>query len=83
MPALPSVDIEVLLPKERNDHSPVCKLPARQSLQGLLSGSRLIVLDVDLAHAVGLSAAATGTRDLNVLNFAVFVALLLDVFFDF
>lgn len=54
---LPSIDIEILLPKVRAHDRPVCELPAGQGGHGLLRRLWLLILDVDLADAVVLAVA--------------------------
>ena len=81
-PFSPSTDIKILLPKERNHHRAVRKLPSRKCCQRLLRGLWLLILDVDLSDAVALSAAAGGPRHLDVEEGAVFQALFFDILED-
>ena len=66
----------------RHDRA-IGELPARERLQRLASGLWGVVLDEDLADAVGLPAAAAGTGNLDFENRAVFFAFLFDVLDDF
>ena len=79
----PSINIEILLPKERNYHRAICELPSRQGRKRLLRGVGLLVLDVDLADAVALSAAAGWAWHFDIEEGAIFRALFFDVFEDF
>ena len=71
------------LSKIRSNHRPIRKLPARQRLQRLARRICIIVLDEDLANAVGLPAAAAGAGDFHFEDLAVFLAFFFDVFADF
>jgi hypothetical protein len=71
------------LGEECDDDSTISKLSASQRTQGL--GSRLVVviLDVDFANTVGLSAAPRRARYLHLLYGTVLAALFLDILDDF
>lgn len=59
------------------------ELPASKRLQGLFGRGSILILEVDLAHSGGLSAATRRAWDLQGKNFAILGAFLHDVFNDF
>ena len=67
----------------RRHNSPILEFPSRQRLQRLPRSLHAVILDENLAHTVGLPAAAAGAGDLHLEHFAVFLAFFLDVFADF
>ena len=71
------------LGKIRRDNRAIRKLPPSQRLQRLARRIRIVVLDEDLADAVGLPAAAAGAGHLHLEHGAILFALFLDVFADF
>ena len=71
------------LGKIGSNHRPVRKFPSRQRLQRLPCRLWSVVLDENLAHAVGLPTAAARAGDLHLEDCAVFLAFFFDVFADF
>lgn len=64
-------------------HCPGIELPPRERLQRFLCGICVFVLDEDLADTGGLPATSAGARDFDFEDGAVFLALLLDIDYDF
>jgi hypothetical protein len=71
------------LAKEGNDHCTVGELSTSQSTEGLRGRLVIVVLDVDLANTVGLSATAGRTGNLHLLYCSVLAAFFFDVLDDF
>jgi hypothetical protein len=80
---MPKAKIETHLWEVRGNDGSVRELPPRQRPQRLRRGLVCLELDVDLADAGRLPAAADGPRDNNLGNVAVFGAFFVDVLFDF